>query len=163
MLFRSVERHGMGAVHQGDGDDEAERFGGEGGGGSFGTPPAFGLEPSLDRPTRCSASLGSRCDDVKPTSPSFAAPPALGRVTRVMSAVADAPADARSGRFGPCRSALSASRDPVDAEIPGTLRRAGGARIDLLSEDASVGLYESFPHLRKPGFRLYPFHQATED
>ena len=44
-----------------------------------------------------------------------------------------------------------------------SLRRAGGTRIDLLSEEASVGFYETFPHFRKPGFRLYPFHQATED
>jgi ribosomal protein S18 acetylase RimI-like enzyme len=49
------------------------------------------------------------------------------------------------------------------ALVEESLRRAGGTRIDLLSEVASVGLYETFPHFRKPGFRLYPFHQATED
>jgi ribosomal protein S18 acetylase RimI-like enzyme len=38
------------------------------------------------------------------------------------------------------------------------LRMAGGERVDLLSEDAAVPFYESFPHFRKPGFRLYPFH-----
>jgi ribosomal protein S18 acetylase RimI-like enzyme len=38
------------------------------------------------------------------------------------------------------------------------LRLAGGQRVDLLSGDAAVAFYESFPHLRKPGFRLYPFH-----
>lgn len=39
------------------------------------------------------------------------------------------------------------------------LRRAGGDRIDLLSEDDAAGFYESFPHRRKPGFRLYPFYE----
>jgi ribosomal protein S18 acetylase RimI-like enzyme len=39
------------------------------------------------------------------------------------------------------------------------LRRAGGERIDLLSEDAAAGFYDSFPHFRKPGYRLYPFHE----
>lgn len=39
------------------------------------------------------------------------------------------------------------------------LRRAGGERIDLLSEDAALGFYDAFPHFRKPGYRLYPFHQ----
>jgi predicted N-acetyltransferase YhbS len=36
------------------------------------------------------------------------------------------------------------------------LRRAGGERMDLLSEDGAVEFYESLPHRRKPGFRLYP-------
>jgi ribosomal protein S18 acetylase RimI-like enzyme len=49
------------------------------------------------------------------------------------------------------------------ALVEESLRRAGGTRIDLLSEEASVGFYETFPLFRKPGFRLYPFHQATED
>jgi ribosomal protein S18 acetylase RimI-like enzyme len=49
------------------------------------------------------------------------------------------------------------------ALVEESLRVAGGERIDLLSEEASVGFYESFPHFRKPGFRLYPFHQATQD
>lgn len=40
------------------------------------------------------------------------------------------------------------------------LRRAGGQRIDLLSEEAAVGFYDSFPHFRKPGYRLYPFHDG---
>jgi GNAT superfamily N-acetyltransferase len=47
------------------------------------------------------------------------------------------------------------------ALVEESLRVAGGERIDLLSEEASVGFYESFPHFRKPGFRLYPFHEAT--
>lgn len=38
------------------------------------------------------------------------------------------------------------------------LRRAGGQRVDLLSEEGAVGFYDSFPHFRKPGYRLYPFH-----
>ena len=49
------------------------------------------------------------------------------------------------------------------ALVETSLRNAGGERIDLLSEEASVGFYESFPHFRKPGLRLYPFHHATED
>lgn len=39
------------------------------------------------------------------------------------------------------------------------LRLAGGQRVDLLSEEASVEFYASFPHFRKPGYRLYPFHE----
>ena len=39
------------------------------------------------------------------------------------------------------------------------LRLAGGERIDLLSEDDAAGFYETFPHFRKPGFRLYPFYR----
>ena len=42
------------------------------------------------------------------------------------------------------------------------LRIAGGQRIDLLSEDKAVGFYERFPNFRKPGFRLYPFHDENE-
>jgi len=35
--------------------------------------------------------------------------------------------------------------------------RLGGAlRVDVLSEDEAVGFYETFRHVRKPGFRLYP-------
>ncbi|MCY1140223.1 hypothetical protein OWR29_19665 [Actinoplanes sp. Pm04-4] len=40
------------------------------------------------------------------------------------------------------------------------LRQAGGERVDLLSEDAAAPFYRSFPHFEKPGFRLYPFHNA---
>jgi len=36
------------------------------------------------------------------------------------------------------------------------LRRAGGERIDLLSEDESVDFYKALPHRQKRGFRLYP-------
>ena len=42
------------------------------------------------------------------------------------------------------------------------LRLAGGERIDLLSEDEALGFYASFPNFQKPGFRLYPFHDANE-
>ena len=45
------------------------------------------------------------------------------------------------------------------ALVEAALRLAGGDRIDLLSEDDAVGFYESFPHRRKPGFRLYPFYE----
>jgi ribosomal protein S18 acetylase RimI-like enzyme len=47
--------------------------------------------------------------------------------------------------------------------ITEALRLAGGERIDLLSEDKAVGFYERFPNFRKPGFRLYPFHNEKED
>ena len=39
------------------------------------------------------------------------------------------------------------------------LQRAGGERVDLLSEDSSMGFYRAFPHFEKPGFRLYPFYE----
>ena len=38
------------------------------------------------------------------------------------------------------------------------LRLAGGERIDVLSEDDALGFYETFPHLGKPGVRLYPLY-----
>jgi predicted N-acetyltransferase YhbS len=44
------------------------------------------------------------------------------------------------------------------ALVQEALRRAGGERIDLLSEDDALPFYERLPHIRKPGFRLYPFH-----
>jgi ribosomal protein S18 acetylase RimI-like enzyme len=37
------------------------------------------------------------------------------------------------------------------------LAMAGAERVDLLSESASFEFYRSFPHVEKPGFRLYPF------
>lgn len=40
------------------------------------------------------------------------------------------------------------------------LRQSGAERVDLLSENAVIDFYESFPHFRKPGFRLYPFHRT---
>lgn len=46
------------------------------------------------------------------------------------------------------------------ALVEEALRRAGGERIDLLSEEDAVGFYERFAHFRKPGFRLYPFHDG---
>jgi ribosomal protein S18 acetylase RimI-like enzyme len=48
------------------------------------------------------------------------------------------------------------------ALVTEALRLAGGERIDLLSEDEAVGFYERFPNFRKPGFRLYPFHDENE-
>jgi ribosomal protein S18 acetylase RimI-like enzyme len=48
------------------------------------------------------------------------------------------------------------------ALVEQALRLAGGDRIDLLSEDAAVPFYESFPHFRKPGFRLYPFYTGGQ-
>ena len=35
-------------------------------------------------------------------------------------------------------------------------RRAGGLRVDLLSEDDAERFYASMSHRRRPGFRLYP-------
>lgn len=48
------------------------------------------------------------------------------------------------------------------ALILAALQSAGGERIDLLSEDGAEPFYESFPHFRKPGYRLYPFHEQKE-
>lgn len=45
------------------------------------------------------------------------------------------------------------------ALVKDALRRAGGERVDLLSEDAAAGFYEQLPHFQKPGYRLYPFHR----
>ncbi len=42
------------------------------------------------------------------------------------------------------------------ALVMAALQIAGGERIDLLSEEEAVPFYEAFPHIRKPGFRLYP-------
>lgn len=42
------------------------------------------------------------------------------------------------------------------------LRRAGGERVDLLSEDDAVGFYRSFPHKVKPGYRIYPFSRPGQ-
>jgi ribosomal protein S18 acetylase RimI-like enzyme len=54
----------------------------------------------------------------------------------------------------------------VDAEARGegigkalverTLVESGVLRLDLLSSDRAMSLYERFPHIRVPGFRLYP-------
>jgi ribosomal protein S18 acetylase RimI-like enzyme len=46
------------------------------------------------------------------------------------------------------------------ALVQEALRQSGAERMDLLSEDAAVDFYASFPHFRKPGFRLYPFHRS---
>jgi predicted N-acetyltransferase YhbS len=48
------------------------------------------------------------------------------------------------------------------ALIRAALERAGGERIDLLSEDGAERFYDSFPHFRKPGYRLYPFHESKD-
>jgi ribosomal protein S18 acetylase RimI-like enzyme len=54
----------------------------------------------------------------------------------------------------------------VDAEARGrgigkalierTLVESGVLRLDLLSSDGAISLYERFPHIRVPGFRIYP-------
>lgn len=42
------------------------------------------------------------------------------------------------------------------ALVERTLRDAGVLRLDLLSSEGAISLYERFPHVRIPGFRLYP-------
>jgi GNAT superfamily N-acetyltransferase len=42
------------------------------------------------------------------------------------------------------------------ALIERTLRDSGVLRLDLLSSEDAMPLYERFPHVRIPGFRLYP-------
>ncbi len=37
-----------------------------------------------------------------------------------------------------------------------TLVESGVLRLDLLSSDDAMPLYERFPHIKVPGFRLYP-------
>jgi ribosomal protein S18 acetylase RimI-like enzyme len=42
------------------------------------------------------------------------------------------------------------------ALIERTLVESGVLRLDLLSSEGAIALYERFPHVRLPGFRLYP-------
>jgi ribosomal protein S18 acetylase RimI-like enzyme len=42
------------------------------------------------------------------------------------------------------------------ALVERTLVESGVTRLDLLSSDRAMSLYERFPHNRIPGFRLYP-------
>jgi ribosomal protein S18 acetylase RimI-like enzyme len=42
------------------------------------------------------------------------------------------------------------------ALIERTLVESGVLRLDLLSSESAMSLYERFPHVRMPGFRLYP-------
>jgi ribosomal protein S18 acetylase RimI-like enzyme len=42
------------------------------------------------------------------------------------------------------------------ALVERTLVESGVLRLDLLSSDRAMSLYERFPHVRIPGFRLYP-------
>jgi ribosomal protein S18 acetylase RimI-like enzyme len=49
------------------------------------------------------------------------------------------------------------ARDLIEAAL-GT---AGGERIDLLT-DSAEGFYAALPHLKKPGFRLYPFYSGPD-
>lgn len=46
------------------------------------------------------------------------------------------------------------------AMVEEALQLGGGERIDLLTDDEAVGFYETFPHFRKDGFRLYPLHRT---
>jgi ribosomal protein S18 acetylase RimI-like enzyme len=42
------------------------------------------------------------------------------------------------------------------ALVERTLVEAGVLRLDLLSSEGAMSLYERFPHNRIPGFRIYP-------
>jgi ribosomal protein S18 acetylase RimI-like enzyme len=42
------------------------------------------------------------------------------------------------------------------ALVEATLVESGVLRLDLLSSDRAMALYERFPHNKIPGFRLYP-------
>ncbi|MBN9495080.1 hypothetical protein J0H33_17290 [bacterium] len=42
------------------------------------------------------------------------------------------------------------------ALVERTLVESGVLRLDLLSSDRAMSLYERFPHNKIPGFRLYP-------
>ena len=42
------------------------------------------------------------------------------------------------------------------ALVEATLVKSGVLRLDLLSSEKAIPLYERFPHYRTPGFRLYP-------
>ena len=42
------------------------------------------------------------------------------------------------------------------ALVQRTLVESGVLRLDLLSSEGAMSLYESFPHNRIPGFRIYP-------
>ncbi len=42
------------------------------------------------------------------------------------------------------------------ALVERTLVESGVLRLDLLSSDRAMALYERFPHNRIPGFRIYP-------
>jgi ribosomal protein S18 acetylase RimI-like enzyme len=42
------------------------------------------------------------------------------------------------------------------ALVERTLVESGVLRLDLLSSEGAMSLYERFPHTRTPGFRIYP-------
>jgi ribosomal protein S18 acetylase RimI-like enzyme len=42
------------------------------------------------------------------------------------------------------------------ALVERTLVESGVLRLDLLSSEGAMSLYERFPHIRVPGFRIYP-------
>jgi ribosomal protein S18 acetylase RimI-like enzyme len=48
------------------------------------------------------------------------------------------------------------SRGIGKALVERTLVESGVLRLDLLSSDRAMSLYERFPHNKIPGFRLYP-------
>jgi ribosomal protein S18 acetylase RimI-like enzyme len=45
--------------------------------------------------------------------------------------------------------------------VQDALRRAGGARVDLLSERESAAFYRSLPNRSFDGWRLYPLSEGT--
>jgi ribosomal protein S18 acetylase RimI-like enzyme len=65
------------------------------------------------------------------------------------------------GAFGGYLCMLLVAPDARDrgigkALVERTLIESGVLRLDLLSSDRAMSLYERFPHIRIPGFRLYP-------
>ena len=65
------------------------------------------------------------------------------------------------GCFGGYLAMLLVGEDARDqgvgkALVERTLVESGVLRLDLLSSDRAMSLYERFPHIRIPGFRLYP-------
>lgn len=45
--------------------------------------------------------------------------------------------------------------------VQDALHRAGGVRVDLLSDRDSTSFYQALPHRRYPGFRIYPLREGT--
>lgn len=65
------------------------------------------------------------------------------------------------GAFGGYLCMLLVATDARDrgigkALIERTLVESGVLRLDLLSSEGAMSLYERFPHNRIPGFRIYP-------
>jgi ribosomal protein S18 acetylase RimI-like enzyme len=82
------------------------------------------------------------------------APGAVERVLGFSQAVGD-------GAFGGYLCMLLVAEDSRGrgigkALVERTLVESGVLRLDLLSSEGAMSLYERFPHNRIPGFRIYP-------